>query len=241
MQNAPFSPGQLAEQAQPFLAYLQEWQERLPALGLSEVIPDASKAAIISVDVTEGFCYQGPLSSPRVATIVDPIARLFEQAWQYGLRNFILTQDTHDPQAVEFAQWPAHCVRGSVEAETVSAFKALPFFDHFTLFEKNSIASGLNAGLNDWLAAHPQVDTFIVVGDCTDLCTYQLAMHLRLDANERQLQRRVIVPANCVQTYDLPVETARELGILPHPGDLLHAIFLYHMQLNGVEVCEQIL
>jgi hypothetical protein len=94
----------------------------------------------------------------------------------------------------------------------------------------------LNTGLNEWVAEHPQVNTFIVVGDCTDLCTYQLAMHLRLDANARQIQRRVIVPAEAVDTYDTPVDVARQIGALPHDADLLHAVFLYHMALNGIEV-----
>jgi nicotinamidase-related amidase len=94
----------------------------------------------------------------------------------------------------------------------------------------------LNTGLNEWLAAHPGVDTFIVVGDCTDLCTYQLAMHLRLDANARQLQRRVIVPVDCVDTYDRPVAAAQQQGGFAHDAELLHAVFLYSMALNGVEV-----
>lgn len=232
--------GLLAEQAKPFLDYLENWTANLPAISLQEAVPDPQKAAVISVDVINGFCYIGPLASPRVAEIVEPITRLFEQAWQHGIRHILLTQDTHEPEAVEFAQWPVHCVRGTAESETVDAFKALPFFDQITIFEKNSIHSGLNTGLNTWISEHPEVDTFIVVGDCTDLCTYQLAMHLRLDANARQLHRRVLVPAVGVQTYDLPVEVAQDQGILPHPGDLLHAIFLYHMQLNGVEVISEI-
>jgi hypothetical protein len=65
-------------------------------------------------------------------------------------------------------------------------------------------------------------------------------MHLRLDANARQLNRKVIVPANCVDTYDRPVSAARAEGGLPHPGDLLHAVFLYHMALNGVEIAKSI-
>lgn len=240
MQTNLVPPGLLAAQAEPFLAYLQGWLENLPVLPIARAVPNPIQAAILSVDVIEGFCNQGALASPRVASIVAPVANLFQQAWQAGVLNFILTQDTHEPDAVEFSQWPAHCVRGTAEAETVSALKALPFFEQVVVLEKNSIASGLNTGLNDWLAAHPAIDTFVVVGDCTDLCTYQLAMHLRLDANARQLQRRVIVPADCVQTYDMPVETAASLGILPHPGDLMHAMFLYHMQLNGVEVVKQI-
>lgn len=231
----------LSEQAKPFLNYCEEWVEKLPSLSISSAAPDPARAAVVSVDVINGFCYAGPLSSPRVEKIVEPITRLFERAWQYGLRNIVLVQEQHEPDAVEFAQFPAHCVRGTWEADTVEAFKKLPFFDQMTVIGKNSIHSGLNTDLPAWLEAHPQVDTFIVTGDCTDLCTYQLAMFLRLDANARQIARRVIVAADCVQTYDLPVETAREIGVLPHPGDLLHHVFLYHMQLNGVEVVAEII
>jgi nicotinamidase-related amidase len=131
-------------------------------------------------------------------------------------------------------------VRGTEEAETVSEIKALPFFDQLTIMEKNSINSGLNTGLDAWIAAHPEVHTYLVVGDCTDLCTYQLAMHLRLSANALQKQRRVLVPENCADTYDTPIQTARQIGAFAHPADYFHNTFLYHMALNGVEVVKEI-
>jgi len=186
--------------------------------------------------VINGFCYEGPLASPRVASIVEPIAGLFQTGYDAGIRNFILTQDTHPDDAVEFASYPPHCVRGTSESETVAAFKNLPFFDLFQVMPKNSINSALNTDLEAWLDAQPQVDTFIAVGDCTDLCTYQLAMHLKLRANAQNQKSRVILPVDCVDTYDLPVEVAQQIGAVPHDGDLLHYIFLYHMMLNGVEV-----
>jgi nicotinamidase-related amidase len=165
---------------------------------------------------------------------------LFEKAWNAGVHHILLPQDTHEPHAVEFGQFPPHCVRGTTEAETVPEIKALPYYDQMIVMEKNSIHSGMNTHLNAWIATHPEVDKFIVVGDCTDLCTYQLAMHLRLEANARQLQRRIVVPADCVDTYDMPVDLAEKIGAMPHDGDLLHAVFLYHMALNGVEVVSRI-
>lgn len=226
----------LTAESLPFLDYLQEWKEALPALRAAEVFARPDAAALISVDVIQGFCNSGALASPRVGAIVPPVVRLMQAAYDHGVRSFALTQDTHEPDAVEFGSWPPHCVRGTEESEAVLEIQALPFYGQMDTFPKNSINSNANTGLQGWVDARPQVETFVVVGDCTDLCVYQIAMELRTDANARQLRRRIIVPANAVDTYDLPVEAARAANILPHPAELLHALFLYHMALNGIEV-----
>jgi len=229
-------PDNLLNRSAEFVNFLDNWLDGLPAHSLESVVQDPARTALVSVDMINGFCAHGALYSPRVEGIVGPVVRLMQAAWARGVRHILLLQDTHEENAVEFGQWPAHCVRGTAEAETIDEIKALPFYAQMVRMPKNSIHSGLHTGLNEWMAAHPEVDTFIVVGDCTDLCTYQLAMHLRLDANARQLQRRVVTPAAAVQTYDRGVATAAAQGGLPHDGDLIHAMFLYHMALNGVEV-----
>ena len=223
-----------------FAGFLEDWLQELASPALAEITRQPERVAIISVDLINGFCYAGPLSSPRVAGVVAPTAKLFTDLKQQGVSHFLLTQDTHEPDAVEFGQWPPHCIRGTSESETVAAFKALPFFSEFVLFPKNSINSALNTGLPAWIDQHPEIDTYIIVGDCTDLCIYQMAMYLRLDANARQLQRRILLPENCVQTYDLTVATALANNLAPHPGDLMHAFFLYHMALNGIEVVKKL-
>ncbi len=223
-----------------FLKHLDQWMQILPIQNLEKWVVEPEKTAIISVDMLEGFCSAGPLSSPRIAGIVDAIVALMQRSWDAGVRHIILSQDTHEPDAVEFGSFPPHCVRGTREAETVDAISQLPFFEQMIVLEKNSIASGLNQDLQQWILDHPEVENYIVVGDCTDLCTYQLAMFLRMDANERQAKRTVIVPENCVQTYDTSLQVASEVGAYAHPGDLMHVLFLYHMALNGVEVIKAI-
>jgi nicotinamidase-related amidase len=227
----------LKERSAEFVDYLEAWLARLPSTDLATIVTQPEQTAMLCVDVTNGFCSVGPLASPRVQSIVPPITKLFEQTHALGVRHYLLPQDTHDPQAVEFSQYPAHCMRGDTQSQTVPELLALPFASEYVTLEKNSISSSENTELNAWLDAHPQVNAFIVTGDCTDLCTYQLAMYLRLRANARQLAGvRVIVPVDCAQTYDTPMQAAQQLGILPHPADLLHAIFLFHMYSNGVEI-----
>jgi len=231
----------LLDHSRPFLAYLEEWYGALPDLPLSEVVAGApERVAVISIDVINGFCKSGPLVSERVGRIADPVAGVFARAYELGVRSLALTQDTHDPEAPEFAVYPPHCVRGSAESEAVDELKALAFFDDVAVFPKNSISSHLGTGLGAWIGERPQVDRFVVVGDCSDLCTYQAAMHLRLEANAANLQRRVIVPADAVDTFDTPVSVARELGIRAHDGDLHHVLFLHHMAMNGVEVVRKL-
>ncbi len=227
--------------SRPFLEWVVDWHNGLASVSLGSVIADPDRTAILAIDVLNGFCYQGPLSSERVAGIVEPIVSLFAAAYTQGVRHFLLPQEDHPPDAIEFASYGPHCVAGTAEAETVPELAGLPFSGRFIRIGKNSISPFVGTGLEDWLRAHPEVNTFIVVGDCTDLCTYQLAMGLRLRANAHQLRDvRVILPADGVQTYNLPVDVARQIGAVPHDGDLLHLLFLYHMMLNGVEVVASI-
>jgi nicotinamidase-related amidase len=234
---------QLLADSQEFLGWLVDWYTDLPELTLEEVIEaaggDPAALALFAVDLTVGFAKQGPLSSDRVADIVPAAVRLFERAESLGIRHFLLPQDTHSPDAVEFASYPAHCVAGTTEPQTVPELLALPFSDRFIVIEKDSISSNLNTELEAWLDERPEVKTFIVVGDCTDLCVYQLAMYLRLRANARNLEGvHVIVPSNAVDTFHMPVAVAEEVGAMPHHGDLLHLIFLYSMAQNGIQIVE---
>lgn len=227
----------LSDHARPFLAYLEQWYSALPGLSLQSIVASGpERVAFISVDMINGFCCEGPLAGPRVGALIEPVAALFQGAYDAGVRSFALTQDTHDANTPEFTSYPPHCVAGTPESEAVDALKRLPFYDQVATFPKNSLSSHLGTSFGAWLAERPQLDTFVVVGNCTDLCVYSAAMHLRLEANALNLGRRVIVPANVVNTFDTPVSLARELGIKAHDGDLHHVLFLHHMASNGVEV-----
>jgi nicotinamidase-related amidase len=221
--------------------FITNWYERLQPRLLTEAIPDPASAAIFSADMIVGFCERGNLASARVGALKEPVVDLFQRAHALGVRHFVLGQDTHHPETPEFEAWPVHCVRGTDEAETIPELRALPFANLLTVIEKNSLHPAHETEFDAWLDAHPALRTAIVVGDCTDLCVYQLAMHLRVRHNARNVPGvSVIVPANAVDTYDLPVETAMTIGTFPHPGDFFHQVFLYHMALNGIQVVREL-
>jgi len=205
-------------------------------LDLAQELGDPGRAAACAVDLTRGFCCEGRLASPRVAAILPAVTALFVRSYDLGLRHFVLVQDYHRPTAEEFAAFGPHALEGSSEAETAPELLALPFADRYVVLRKNSLSASIGTGLDDWLREHHDVNLFLVTGDSTDLCVYQMAMFLRLTSDAFGLGYRVIVPTNCVANYDLPLEQALRAHVLPHPGDTLHLVFLYHMALCGVEV-----
>lgn len=218
-------------------AYIAEWFQQLQVQPLAQAVDDPTAAAVFCADMVVGFCQRGNLASPRIGALTPLVVNLFRRAYAYGIRHFVLLQDTHHPQTPEFKAFPPHCVRGTEEANTITDLQALPFASVFTVIEKNSLHPALGTPFDRWLEDHPEVRTAIVAGNCTDLCVYQLAMHLRLRANALNLSAvRVIVPAETVDTYDVPGEASPSPGAKIHPGDFFHRVFLYHLALNGVEV-----
>jgi len=230
----------LAEKSRAFLDWLTEWYANLKPLSIKEVIVDPARVAICSVDMLNGFCYEGKLSSSRAAACIKPIVDLFQRAYAQGVRNFVLLQEWHSKRAEEFNAYGSHCVQGTQEAETIPELTALDFARDFAVVRKNSLHTIVDTSMEQWLEGHSRVDTFVVVGVCTDLCTYDMAMDLKLRANARNIRRRVIVPANTVNTYDLPVAVATQVGALPHDAELLHTLFLYMMTLNKIEVVKEL-
>lgn len=192
---------------------------------------DPASVGILVIDMVRGFCDLGPLASPRVAALVNPIADWVRQARDSGVSNIWFACDEHPADSAEFASFPPHCVAGSEESELMPALRGLG-----KRVPKASLNALLNSSLLAEIEANSQLRHFVLVGDCTDLCVSAAAMHLRLLANQRALPWTVWVLADLVDTYDLPVDAALSVGALPHPADACHLWGLYQLALNGCRV-----
>ncbi len=221
-------------------AFIQDWLDTLPDAHIGEVAPNPDRTAILSADMINGFLREGPLSSPRVNQLTGPVVELVETAWGHGVRQFAFMQDTHTEDNPEFQSYPPHCLAATSESDMIPELARLPFADSFTLVKKNSLNPAIETGFDAWWDERRDLQTAIVVGDCTDLCVYQLAMHLRMRANALGIQEfAVIVPANAVDTFDIP-ETEDAPPGTAHPADFFHHVFLYHMASNGIRVVRSI-
>jgi nicotinamidase-related amidase len=213
---------------QQHLADLETWLSNLETLKLETLEP--TETAVLSVDLIEGFCRIGVLASPRVEAIIPNLVQLIQNAEARGIRDIAFIQDAHPENAEEFGAYPPHCIKGTPEARAVAELESLPNWNKYTHFEKNSISSVESTGLFTWLEERPQLKNLICVGDVTDLCLYSLAIGVKLRSLAQGLGQRIIVPENCVQTWDSP----------DHPGDLYHGLFLFQLKRNGVEIVSNI-
>jgi len=219
--------------------FVRAWLDTLQTVDLARIAPDPETAAIFSTDMINGFLHFGDLASPRVQALADDVAAVFERAWAHGVRQFVLAQDTHHPETPEFESYPPHAQADSEESQTIPELANLPFADAFTVIEKNSLNPAIGTAFDGWLDMHQEITHAIVVGNCTDLCVYQMAMHLRMRANALNINGyTVTVPANAVDTFEIP-ENPADAGSA-HPGDFFHNVFLYHMAQNGIRIVKAI-
>lgn len=204
------------------LEELLEWLEKLPVIRLEDL--QAEQTTLVIVDMINGFAREGALASPRVEALIPEVVKLSEKCGTRGIEKLAFT-DNHPSDSPEFSAYPPHCMAGTSEAEVVEEIKEI---GGYTLIPKNSTNGFHEAEFKKWLERNPQIDTFLITGDCTDICVQQLAITLKTWFNMQNRKSRIIVPANSVDTYDFGL----------HNGDLMHVTALYNMWMNGIELVE---
>ena len=68
-----------------------------------------------------------------------------------------------------------------------------------------------------------------------------MTMHLQVLGNAYNMQElKVIVSANAVNTYDLPMVMALRMGVYAPPGGFFDMVFFCHMAINGCRVVREV-
>ncbi|MDF2674955.1 MAG: hypothetical protein K0R09_3223 [Clostridiales bacterium] len=190
---------------------------------------DRDKTTLFIIDMVVGFVHSGALSSPRVAAIANNVSELNKKTTGYKKIFFL---DNHDKDSQEFRYFPAHCIKGTEEAELIPELRTKNSEDDNIYYVKKNSTNGFHSkGFQDWLKKYEsEVDNYIITGCVTDICVLQFALSLKSYFNEKNINKRVIVPRNCVETYDGG----------SHDGYLMNLFALYNMHVSGIEIIEKI-
>ena len=206
---------------------LQNWTETLaklpetPANALND-----GKTALVIVDMVNGFLTEGALSSPRSAAVLPACEALLRNMQDDAFPK-VAFADCHEPDCIEFASFPPHCIRGTSESEIAPGLREI---GGYLLIEKNSTNGAITPEFQKWLAENNDVTRIVVCGVCTDICVMQFCLTLKTLCNQAERPMEVLVPLNAVATYDAP----------GHNADLCEALALQFLQQAGITLTKKI-
>jgi nicotinamidase-related amidase len=207
-----------------YLEFLQNWKYNLPTYNTGEIFSVPESISIVSTDLVNGFCKSGFLYSDRNKSVIGANINLLNTAISYKVNSVFAVNDCHTKDSKEFSYFSEHCLYNSNESNMVIEFN--PLIHKIWKFKKNSISSSFT-GIEKLIEKNKNI---IITGVCTDICVYQIATYLLAYKNENNYEGRIIIPENCVATYDSE----------NHPGDLYHLMFLYNMHINGIKIVKEI-
>lgn len=152
------------------------------------------RRVVIVVDMLRGFLEPGrPLDCGETARAIVPAVRRTIEGEMARGATVLWVADNHAPDDKEFAMFPPHCIRGTAEAEIIPALADL--VDPANVLPKTRYSGFYGTDLDARLA-RLRPDVITVIGVCTDICV----MHTVADARNRDYA--VVVPADCVATFD---------------------------------------
>ena len=195
--------------------------DNLPIMNLSDL--NLNNTDLFIVDINNGFAKGGALYSPRIENLINPIVN-FTKSVSNDIKSIIAFTDYHTNKSTELLNYPTHCIENTIECEIVDELK---FIENIKIVKKNS-TNGFFA-LDD--LSFNNTDNIIIIGDCTDICIYQLAITLKSYFNQNNINKNIIVPINLVDTYNIDNV---------HPAELLNIVFLNSMIQNGIKVGKEI-
>ena len=183
---------------------------------------------IMVVDMIHGFITEGALHDERIMEIVPNIQELIRSFANNKETDYVIFEDAHSENSVEFKSFPPHCLKGTKESKTIPtiAQEMNGVLGYSQIVDKNS-TNGFYRYLEDFdktpVESHRE---YVIVGCCSDICVLHLALSLKTYLNEEDFDSKVIVLEDCISTFDAPNHNAEEVSNMA----------LTMMKIAGIEV-----
>ena len=153
---------------------------------------------LIIVDMIKGFVNEGAMHDKGIANIIPETINYIEKFINEGYKVLFI-KDAHDEDAVEFNDFPKHCLKGTCESELVD--ELLKYENGQNSIEKNSTSAMFAPGFVEYIEKINDLEEIVIGGCCTDICVLNLAIPLKNYLNQVDKKIAVIVPKSIVETY----------------------------------------
>ncbi len=182
------------------------------------------KKLLLVIDMVNGFVKEGALADKKINDITPNIIELIKQYIKND-DEIISIQEGHSKDSKEFEDFPAHCILGTEEAELIS--ELIPYKSNMKVIRKNSTCGFITEDFRKYMEENQnQLEEVVLTGCCTDLCVMNFALPLKTYINEHNLNIKVKIYKNAVETYDSPI----------HKRDEYNDMAFKIMKQNGIEI-----
>lgn len=161
------------------------------------------KRCLIVVDMVNGFVNEGVLHDKRIKQVLPNQLKLIKEA-KANNDLIIFIKDSHSKNAVEFARFgnTNHCLDGSRESELIDELKPFEGLEDTISIKKNSTSFMETPMFRELLLKEKNLETFDVVGCCTDICVTNGVLGLANYLDENNRKHIINVYLDAVATYN---------------------------------------
>lgn len=162
----------------------------------------------------------------RITELIPGIVKLQKEMIKEDF-EVLAFADYHDEESPEFNSFPKHCLADSEESEIIDEIKEI---GGYQLIHKNSTNGFFAPKFQEWFSKNQDKDTYILVGDCTDICIMEFGLTIKAYFDQINRNVDVIVFKDLVDTYDLGA----------HDGDIINLAAMHIMQNAGIKIVSNI-
>lgn len=167
------------------------------------------KRALYNIDMVNGFVNFGPMANPSYNNLVKEQLNIMED-FRREQEGIFLVGEGHTKNALEFKNYPEHCVLGTEEAEFIPELTSYIQLPNTRVYRKNSINGMLNNQVRNDIDAMKNLKEVIFMGVCEDLCVMDFARTYARYLDEINHEANLFVVANTVDTFDAPSHNREE-------------------------------
>lgn len=166
---------------------------------------------LINVDMVNGFVKEGAMADRYIEHIIPEHIKLMR-----GIKEdnelISIIKDCHEENCAEFKKFPKHCVKGTSESELIEELKE--FENNALVYTKNSTSAMYAPNFLEDVGKMINLKEVVIIGCCTDICILNLAIPLQNYFDQNDLDIKITVPKNAVETYDAPWHNREEYNEL---------------------------
>lgn len=162
---------------------------------------------LINVDMVNGFIKNGAMSDRNIQHIIPEHIKLMKGINGQEERIAII-KDTHKENCTEFKKFPKHCIEETDEAEITDELKE--FERNALIYKKNSTSAMFAPEFLKDISNMTSLKEIVIIGCCTDICILNLAIPLQNYFDQKDLDIKITIPENAVETYNAPNHNREE-------------------------------